>query len=66
MSADKRWTQELRKLRRVRRPTFARQCQRPDAHPVPQAVKQELGDKLRLDEYKQSFADEAYDISVSS
>ena len=32
---------------------------------VPQAVEQELGDKLRLDEYKQSFADEAYDISDS-
>ena len=31
---------------------------------VPQAVKQELGDKLRVDEYKQSFADEAYGISV--
>ena len=29
---------------------------------VPQAVEQELGVKLRLDEYKQSFADEAYDI----
>ena len=33
---------------------------------VPQAVEQELGDKLRLDEYTQSFADDAYDISVSS
>ena len=29
----------------------------------PQAVEQELGDKLRLGEYKQSFGDEAYVIS---
>ena len=28
----------------------------------PQAVEQELGDKLRLGEYKQSFGDEAYVI----
>ena len=33
---------------------------------VPQAVEQELGNKLRLDEYKQSFADEAYDICFFS
>ena len=29
----------------------------------PQAVEQELGDKLRLGEYKQSCGDEAYVIS---
>ena len=33
---------------------------------APIAVEHQLGDKLRLDEYTQSFADEAYDISVSS
>ena len=31
---------------------------------VPLAVEQELGQKLRLDEYQESFADEANDINV--
>ena len=31
---------------------------------VPYAVEQELGDKLRLDEYKSSFVDKAYGISL--
>ena len=31
---------------------------------VPLAVEEELGQKLRLDEYQESFADEANDINV--